>query len=106
MRSAVVVIAGLLSIPAGPSVQRAQPFTGVTVIDRIEQTPRPIHMTIVQVDLRTPGVRVILSPPGGTREVVRQRTSEFVTSAHAQIGVNAHFFLPFPSSDADAWVIG
>ena len=109
MRSllALVVAVGFAQTPpTQTSVQSTRPFAGVTFINRIEHTPRPIHLRVVQVDLRTPGVRVKLSPPGGTREVVRQRTTEYVMSAHAQIGVNGHFFLPFPSSDADAWVIG
>ena len=30
----------------------------------------------------------------------------FLTQEHAQLAVNAHFFLPFPSADTEAWLIG
>jgi hypothetical protein len=37
---------------------------------------------------------------------VRETTLDFVRREGAQFGINAHFFLPFPSDDAEAWVIG
>jgi hypothetical protein len=82
------------------------PYLGITYVVRTETAPRALHMHIAQVDLTAPGVRFTLSPPNGTREVVRQTTLAFMTQEHAQLAVNAHFFLPFPSADRDAWVIG
>ena len=41
-----------------------------------------------------------VSPPGGTREAVRQRTVDYLRQERAQLAINAHFFLPFPSTDA------
>jgi exopolysaccharide biosynthesis protein len=84
----------------------AQPFAGISYTDRTEDTPRRVHMHVVQIDLTAPGIRLKLSPPAGAREVVRQTTLAFLTQEHAQVAVNAHFFLPFPSPDTDAWVIG
>jgi exopolysaccharide biosynthesis protein len=63
-------------------------------------------MHIVQIDLTAAGLRFKLSPPAGSREVVRQTTTEFLRQEQAQVAVNAHFFLPFPSTDTDAWLIG
>jgi Phosphodiester glycosidase len=84
----------------------SQPFVGVTYIDRMEALPRPVHMHIVQIDLAAPGLRFKLSAPAGSREVVRQSTVDFLAQEGAQIAINAHFFLPFPSSDRDAWLVG
>lgn len=84
----------------------SQPFSGVTHIDRTESLPRPLHIHVVQIDLMTEGIRVRVSPPGGSREVVRQTTLDFLKQEHAQVAINGHFFLPFPSDDLDAWVIG
>jgi exopolysaccharide biosynthesis protein len=84
----------------------SHPFVGVRSIDRTEAAPRPLHMHIVQVDLRAPGIRVTVSPPAGPREVLRQTTVEFLTEQRAQVAINAHFFLPFPSDEPEAWVIG
>jgi hypothetical protein len=84
----------------------AHPYVGITYVDRTESAPRALHMHIAQIDLTAPGLRFKLSPPAGPREVVRQTTLEFMTQEHAQLAVNAHYFLPFPSADRDAWVIG
>jgi hypothetical protein len=63
-------------------------------------------MHIAQIDLEAPGIRFKVSPPGGTRETIRQRTVDYLRQDQAQLAINAHFFLPFPSNDTDAWVIG
>jgi hypothetical protein len=83
-----------------------RPYLGVSYIDRTESAPRALHMHIMQIDLTAPGLRCKLSPPAGTREVVRQTTLDFMSQEHAQLAVNAHFFLPFPSADREAWLIG
>jgi hypothetical protein len=84
----------------------SHPYGGLTLIQDRVTTPRPITTHVLQVDLTAPGVRVTLSPPAGPRETMRQTTVEFVKDVHAQAGINAHFFLPFPSTDTSAWVIG
>ena len=84
----------------------SQPFLGISYIDRTEAAPRAVHMHVVQIDLTAPGIRFKLSPSSGSRETVRQTTAGFLAQEHAQVAVNAHFFLPFPSPDTDAWLIG
>ncbi|HMJ86841.1 MAG TPA: phosphodiester glycosidase family protein [Vicinamibacterales bacterium] len=84
----------------------SQPFAGITYIDRTETSPRAVHMHIVQVDLSAPGLRFKLSPPSGGREVIRQSTLDYLAQEGAQVAINAHFFLPFPSPDREAWLIG
>lgn len=63
-------------------------------------------MHLARIDARASGIRFKVSPPGGTRETVRQTTRDFLAAEGAQLAVNAHFFLPFPSTDTDAWVVG
>lgn len=89
-----------------PASSVTHPFAGITYIDAAATVPRPIHVHAIQVDLATPGIRLMLTPPAGPRETVRQTTTEFVNSVHAQAGINAHFFLPFPSTDTSDWLIG
>jgi exopolysaccharide biosynthesis protein len=84
----------------------SQPYVGITYIDRTETLPRPVHMHIVQVDLAAPGIRFKLSPPAGSRETVRQTTLDYLAQEGAQVAINAHFFLPFPSTDREAWLVG
>ncbi len=84
----------------------SNPFLGVTLLTRNETTPRRVTMRIVKIDLNAPGIAFKLTEPGGTRETVRQTTLEFLEQEHAQLAVNAHFFLPFPSPEPDADLIG
>jgi exopolysaccharide biosynthesis protein len=104
---AVVLVAALaLSAPAVHGWQITQPYVGVTYSDKATNEPRPLRMHVAQIDLRAPGIRFKVSPPGGDREVMRQTTLDFLKQERAQLAINAHFFLPFPSSDRTAWVIG
>jgi len=82
------------------------PFLGVTHITRSETSPRTIKMHIVKIDLTIPGIRFRLSPPGGTLEAVRQTTLTYLNAQQGQIALNGHFFLPFPSADLNAMLIG
>jgi len=82
------------------------PFIGITHIRRTEAVPRNVAMHVVLVDLNAPGIRFHLTPPGGSRETVRQTTLDFLRQEEAQVAINAHFFLPYPSPDADAFLIG
>jgi Phosphodiester glycosidase len=86
--------------------QETQPFVGITYFDKQVSEPRPLRMHVAQIDLRAPGIRLKVSPPGGDREVIRQSTLDFLKQERAQLAVNGHFFLPFPSQDQTAWVIG
>jgi exopolysaccharide biosynthesis protein len=81
-------------------------FPGVTHLYRAETAPRDLHIHIVRIDLRAPGISFKLTPPGGARETIRQTTLEFLRQEGAQIAVNAHFFLPHPSPEPEAWLIG
>jgi hypothetical protein len=110
LRRALVLTLSLcaLGLPVGAQAPggTSRPFLGVTVTDRTFTTPRPARMLVAQVDLSTPGIRVAVSPPGGARETVRETTLAFLTRQGAQLAVNGHFFLPFPSDEADAWLVG
>jgi hypothetical protein len=86
--------------------QVTHPFAGITHIVRVETVSRPNRMHIIQIDLSAPGLRFVLTPPAGSREVVRETTAAFLTRQRAQVAINAHFFTPFPSTDTEAWVIG
>ena len=95
-----------LAPATGRAWQATQPFAGVTYFDRTIVEPRPLRMHVAQIDLRTPGIRFKVSAPGGDREVLRQSTLDFLKQERAQLAINGHFFLPFPSDDKTAWVIG
>ncbi len=91
-------------VSAGESV--TQPFAGVTWTKRAASHPRNVSQHIIQVDLATPGISFKLSPQRGPRDAVRQTTLEFLNQEHAQVAVNAHFFVPFPSPDTNVNLVG
>jgi exopolysaccharide biosynthesis protein len=83
-----------------------RPFVGVEHISRTEASPRPLRIHVVRIDLTAPGIRFKLTPQSGTRGTVRQTTLDFLEREGAQIAINGHFFLPFPSADTEAWLVG
>jgi hypothetical protein len=91
-------------LPGAETVQH--PYRGVTYIERVETAPRPLRMHVVKIDLAAPGIAFKLSPPGGTLETVRQTTLDFLRQEHAQIAINAHYFLPWPSTSPEAMLVG
>lgn len=102
--TALAVCIWLAGVGAQETVRR--PFLGVTHLTRTETSPRAVRMHIVTVDLTAPGIRVKVTPPGGPRETIRQTTLQFLEEERAQVAVNAHFFLPFPSANPFAFLIG
>jgi exopolysaccharide biosynthesis protein len=82
------------------------PFRGVTHVYRVETVPRDLHIHLVRIDLSAPGISVKLTPPSGPRETVRRTALDFLRQQRAQVAINAHFFLPFPSTRMDAWLVG
>lgn len=84
----------------------SHPFEGITLITRTETAPRPLSMHVALIDLRAPGIRFKLSPRAGTRETFRQTTIDFLAQEHAQLAINAHFYLPFTTPDTNANLVG
>lgn len=99
-----LLVADLGSFLVAQSVER--PFPGITHVSRTGPPPRSVVMHVVTIDLNTPGLRFKLTSPGGTRETLRQTTIAFLNQERAQVAINAHFFLPFPSTDLNADAIG
>jgi hypothetical protein len=83
-----------------------QPFRGITHITRTETAPRNLRIHVVKIDLTAPGISLKLTPPSGSRETVRQTTLEFLKQERAQVAINAHFFVPFPTPDTEVSLVG
>lgn len=93
-----------VGLPAAETVEH--PFTGITHITRTETSPRNVTMHVVEIELAAPGIHFELTPPGGSLETVRQTTVAFLKQVHAQVAINAHFFLPFPSDNPESSLVG
>jgi len=100
----VVVCLSLVPLRGAETIKR--PFAGVTFITRPENTPRKVVINIFKIDLTAGGIRFVLTPPGGAMETIRQTTLDFLQREHAQIAINIHFFLPYPSTSPNAMLIG
>jgi exopolysaccharide biosynthesis protein len=101
---ALAICACIAGVEAQETVRR--PFLGVTHITRVETSPRDVRMHVVTIDLTAPGIRFKVTAPSGPRETVRQTTLQFLEEERAQVAVNAHYFLPFPSYNPFASLIG
>jgi hypothetical protein len=106
MKLVLVAIAALWAAVSEAAVVVTHPYQGVTYTTRTETSPRAETMHIVQIDLTAPGISFRVTPSGGTQDTVRQTTLEFLNQQNAQVAINAHFFLPFPSTDTAANVVG
>lgn len=95
-----------ISVIVHAETKSETPFLGITHITRTEDSPRHVSIHVVMIDLTAPGLSFKLTAPAGMRETLRQTTLEFLRQERAQVAVNSHFFLPFPSADSDAFLIG
>lgn len=102
----LLFLLALMILPLAAQQTTERPFRGVVHITRQLTVPRAVTLHIVTVDLTDPGVHLKLTAPGGTRETIRETTLAFMKREGAQIAINGHFFLPFPSTDLNADVIG
>src|SRR4051794_33336140 len=101
----LVLIAGwCCALRAAETVEH--PFRGITYIDRVETSPRALRMHIVTIDLHASGIAFKLTAPSGPMETMRQTTLDFQLQEHAQVAINAHYFLPWPSTGKEADLVG
>jgi len=68
-------------------------FRGLTYTRDVRDAPRPIIIHILSVDLKTPGLRVIVTP-SETEEMPARTVSEFAREFGAQAAINANCFEP------------
>jgi hypothetical protein len=81
-----------------PEATQEALFDGVAYIREVLHDPHPAVVHILRVDLSTPGVRVLVTPPDAPDQLhaVRARTtSEFVREFGLQAAINGNNFFPF-----------
>jgi len=106
-RRLLFLLAGLCAaVVSAAEVTRTRPFAGVTLVRRTDTAPRAVTMHAALVDLRAPGLAFRLSGPAGKRDAVRQTTLDFLRQEKAQLAINVHFFVPFPTTDTEVDLVG
>jgi hypothetical protein len=68
---------------------------GVVVRRFARATPRPMVVSVAEVDLTTPGLSVLTTSVPRGQDVPAETTSDFAARHGAVVAVNAHFFTPF-----------
>lgn len=77
-----------------------------TFISEKDGTFKTVDIHAAVIDLTSKGMRLRFTKSGGTRDVVRQTTKDFVDQENAVFGVNCMFFQPYPSTDLNTNVMG
>src|SRR5438874_3785339 len=67
------------------------PYLGVTHIARtgsVPEFPRNVKIHVVKIDTTAPFISFRFTPPGGTRDTIRQTTLQYLNSQGAQLAIN------------------
>ena len=78
----------------------ATPFAGVRHIQRTQQSPRPLVMHIVEIDLTRPGLRFRFTESNGDDvpgELTLETPRDYLARVGAQIAINAGSYFANPS---------
>jgi hypothetical protein len=104
----VISLAGILAYDNGRPLQipvKEHLFTGVDYSRKVQLSPRPMIIHVITIDMRTNGLRFLVTPPDekGSQYPLRARTtSQFLEEFGVQIAVNGDGFSPWWShSPAD-----
>src|SRR5262245_23814941 len=97
----VVVLGGFCAEIAFAVQTVSEPFLGVKLYHRTETSPRPLNISVAEIDLTAPGLSFLVTPRGPAPqpefngvpdETVIQTTRQFVNAQGLQLAVNASFF--------------
>lgn len=69
-------------------------FRGIEQCEISMKEPRPLEIRAMRVDLKAPGIRLIVTPPNGDApgEVTSRRSTQFLAEFGCQVVINASFF--------------
>ncbi len=80
-------------------------FAGAVYVRKIALSPRPMIIHVITIDMRTPGLRLLVTPPdekAGNSPLRARTTSEFMQEFGVQVAINGDGFSPWWSrSPAD-----
>jgi hypothetical protein len=84
-----------------PVPRRERLFIGVEYARDVRWTPRPVITHLITIDMRTQGLRFLITPPDerGSNEPLRARTtSRFLKEFGVQLAINGDGFSPWWSN--------
>ena len=85
---------------AQPAEKSQELYPGVHYARQVRQSPRPMVIHLVQVDLRTEGISVLVTPgdPKAELPLSARTTSRFLEEFNLQLAVNGDGFTPWRSN--------
>lgn len=78
-----------------PAALDVEVAPGIHVRRFAKELPRPLVVSVAEVDLSTPGLEIVTTAVGEDGTVAARTTRQFADAHHAQLAVNAQFFAPF-----------
>jgi exopolysaccharide biosynthesis protein len=98
----VQLLTGLSFATSAEAIQTVtEPFLGVKLYHRTETSPRPLNISVFEIDLAAPGLSFLVTPRGPSPqpvfngvpdETVIQMPRQFANSVGAQIAINTTFY--------------
>jgi hypothetical protein len=92
------------SSPASPSEEQKL-FDGITYTREVRTSPRLMVIHVIQIDLRTKGIRLFVTPGHADRELPydAQTTSQFLETYDLQVAINGDGFTPWSANPLDPY---
>jgi Phosphodiester glycosidase len=86
--------------PAQPKESSQELFQGITYQLEVRQSPRPLVIHVLTINLRAPGIRFLVTPgnPKSERPLAARTTSQFLNEFHLQAAINGDGFTPWRSN--------
>lgn len=81
-----------------PVPAREKLFPGVVYSRKVHLQPRPMVIHVITIDMRTPGLRFLVTPPdarGSDTPLRARKTTEFLEEFDVQIAINGDGFSPW-----------
>jgi len=87
----------LLGRARQPEEVQQQLFQGIEYVRDVRTSPRPMVIHIVTVDLKAPGMQVVVTPgdPDAERPLTARTTSDFLKGFNLQLAINGDSFEPW-----------
>jgi len=106
--ASLTLLAGLLGFNWLGMLPRPQPepanerlFQGVQYSRSVRQSPRPLVIHVVTIDLRSEGLRLLVTPgdPKAEHSLSARTTSKFLNDFNVQVAINGDGFSPWYSNN-------
>jgi Phosphodiester glycosidase len=101
---ACLALAGVIWLrvgtPAQPKESSQEIFQGITYRVKVQQSPRPMVVNVLTVNLRAPGIRFLVTPgkPKLEKPLAARTTSQFLSEYYLQAAINGDGFTPWHSN--------